>query len=687
MAAGTASWVDVQVAEITRQIAAGGEYVTHAAVMHELARRSGPYGLPAAALYQEPSLALLARLQETVDGFVAAFVDSRSIATVRDLEEELPVVLRSFNLPPLAPPSPSGDPDEIDLDDGGSPQPVGGGGSRALDVAVGEDGPPTFEEYGLGPLLAHPLVRMHWRLARGPRPLVVSLSASDVLHRMREDSVKGKLPAEVTSERFGAHLCAAYGVADTRALGVILRDVRPMLLLARHAWRVEQEQLARAFNTGQRLAQLQQAQLGDEPRAAGRGKRSRVSLKPPPQPEIGAFLLACERALDLGPRSPSLSQVRAIVASALRDAAEAETKGGAARAGGGDGAGLDGKGRTSKRAASTASGDAPSGAVTLRVPQMELCLSVLTEYAMLHLGGRKHRAKRFQADEDEGDEAEAAEAEAEAGLAGARAEGARKGVVAPAAGAEEAERRGDAAANGAVLVAADHDRAASGEAVVGSPARKRAHKAEGREAAPVPPLPLLLAGTTAAQGALAPRAAGSSTAEMADGFRMVVERPHGGGPRHISNEQLRPCLPFCAPDCPRAGAASGCGVGSARAEEQMREAGRWGEALVYQYLLLTHAGGSVRWLNERAESGLGYDIELRTEGGRLIFVEVKSTRHARKNVFQISSREWELARKMGEGFHLYRVYAALDPALVCVDHVVDPARMLESGQVALCLAV
>lgn len=659
-----------QVLAAAARIAASGEYVTHAAVVRELARQAGPHAMSGAALYAEPSLALLARLQETVDGFVAAFIDSRAIATVRDLEDELPVVLRSFGLPPLAPPAAAPDPDEIDLeeDDEAEERRREGRGSGAARSAGGhepdgggtrgEPGPPTFEEYGLGPLLAHPLVRMHWRLARGARPLRASLSAADVLRLMRDDSIRGQLPADASSEHFGAHLCAAHGVADTRALGVLLRDVRPMLLLARHAWRREQELIALAFNRGGALCAPT-----EEPRAAARGKRVRVALKPPPQPAINAFLAACERALNLGPRSPSLAQVRAVVAGALSAAAAAPPS-----ASGGAGAGSGG-------AAHACPAD-PPGCGALHGAELELSLWVLSEYAMLHLGGKKHRAKRMQVGNGEEGEEPGEEEEAGGGAAEVLGEGAG-GSAAPgseAAGEAAAALDGTLAASAAAAGADDRPRpgdASAGIATNGlghaAPTHKRARGLEDDSAA-------------AGAGAAAGDGLGRSAAERADGFRMVMERPHGGGPRRISNEQLRPCLPFCP-----VGRGRGRGP-AAREDDGMREAGRWGEALIYQYLLLTHAGARVTWLNEGAESGLGYDLELR-QGGKVTYVEVKSSRHAGKNVFQISSREWELARKMGDGYHLYRVYAAMDPALVTVDHIVDPARMLESGQVALCLAV
>ncbi|KAJ1624455.1 hypothetical protein T492DRAFT_881794, partial [Pavlovales sp. CCMP2436] len=145
--------VQHQALAIAARIAAAGAYVTHGAVAHELASFLGPYGMAAINPIYVPVLALLARLQHVVDGFVSAFIDSRAIATLRDLEDELGTVLRSFGLPPLAHPvapppaaDPGADPDEIDLDDDSVAPPASGPGAAA-----------SFREYGLGPLHAHPL--------------------------------------------------------------------------------------------------------------------------------------------------------------------------------------------------------------------------------------------------------------------------------------------------------------------------------------------------------------------------------------------------------------------------------------------------------------------------------------------------------------------------------------------------
>ncbi|KAJ1624454.1 hypothetical protein T492DRAFT_881793, partial [Pavlovales sp. CCMP2436] len=431
------------------------------------------------------------------------------------------------------------------------------------------------------------------------------------------------LPADAHTEQLEAHLCARHSVWSTRELGVVLRDVRPIILLARHAWRREQELLAAAFNTGQR-----------PPPAPRQRKRARKSARPAHSESARLFLRALEQAVEeLDGQPPTDAQLRQAVACALREAApqpesaegedapasdacEPEAESGAA-------AGAEGAGGAEQPGAG-----AGSDGLGLSGAEASVALDILVEYAQRHLA--------------EGPEREHSTARADVDAAGRNA-----------CSGDEQQHETPARADGPGA----HTRPSGAES--GPP---------GAASGAGPGVPAL------ANGGGRPEA--GSGAAPHDGFSMLVERPHGGGPRAIGNAQLQTCLPFCSADRGQADDSAG----------SLRAAGRWGEQLVYQHLLLSTAGAaSVRWLNEETESGLGYDIEVR-QGGKLTYVEVKSTRHARKNVFHISAREWELARKMGSGYHIYRVYAAMDPGRVSIEHVADPARMLESSQIALCLA-
>ena len=126
-----------------------------------------------------------------------------------------------------------------------------------------------------------------------------------------------------------------------------------------------------------------------------------------------------------------------------------------------------------------------------------------------------------------------------------------------------------------------------------------------------------------------------------------------------------------------------------------RAVGRWGEALVYQYLLQRYPGWRVTWLNEKEESSGFYDIKLESPPSpphscrRVVFIEVKTTRWADRNAFELSPWEWDFAQRPGVGsaYHVYRVYSAGDPTKVRITVVKDPAKLVREHAISLCLAI
>jgi hypothetical protein len=193
----------------------------------------------------------------------------------------------------------------------------------------------------------------------------------------------------------------------------------------------------------------------------------------------------------------------------------------------------------------------------------------------------------------------------------------------------------------------------------------------------------------------------------------------------VENAELQGLLPFVANAALGAG-QGGAGMG-AGASMDSREAGRWGEALVYQYLLAHSArGSSVQWLNQVEESRAAYDFivtgpgvgaeeravisassmhyanasevnrGLATPAGsgvsvsrvRTEYIEVKTTRFADRNVFEISPNEWQFAaadRRVP--YHIYRVFGAGDPGKVRLLVVRDVYNRVVEGTVKLCMAV
>jgi hypothetical protein len=120
--------------------------------------------------------------------------------------------------------------------------------------------------------------------------------------------------------------------------------------------------------------------------------------------------------------------------------------------------------------------------------------------------------------------------------------------------------------------------------------------------------------------------------------------------------------------------------------------GRWGESLVYQYLVLKENKSTVTWMNLDTETRASYDITVitPTNDNREIttYIEVKSTRYPYNNVFELSLWEWEFATKMPSvNFNIYRVFNVGDPKTVRIAIITDVLRMITEGSIKLCVAI
>ncbi len=94
--------------------------------------------------------------------------------------------------------------------------------------------------------------------------------------------------------------------------------------------------------------------------------------------------------------------------------------------------------------------------------------------------------------------------------------------------------------------------------------------------------------------------------------------------------------------------------------ERNLQTGRWGEALVYNYLRQQgerSEGVKVTWVNEYEETGQPFDILVECDNTKT-YIEVKATKYNQKELFEISSKEVLFAEQQKEHFHLYRVYNA-----------------------------
>jgi len=261
-----------------------------------------------------------------------------------------------------------------------------------------------------------------------------------------------------------------------------------------------------------------------------------------------------------------------------------------------------------------------------------------TEFVMLHFGGKKYRAKCFEDDEKEeeedgdGDEAKDLEGEWE-----------KKGM----------EARDEVAAT-----------AAEDKGTLGKRARR-----ESETASP--------ARETGAVDVEEPAASGGGVALLVSdrGGHWEGRMRALGAAAGEDVEGARRCLPWWED------------IGDMSAAR----VGRWGEMLVFNYLLVAYPardGFIVDWLNMDRETTSFYDIKVtNTNTGRVVYVEVKSTRWEDKNAFEISPWEWDFAVKPGVEYHIYRVFNAGNKEKVRVKVVRNPALLVREKKIGMALII
>lgn len=169
----------------------------------------------------------------------------------------------------------------------------------------------------------------------------------------------------------------------------------------------------------------------------------------------------------------------------------------------------------------------------------------------------------------------------------------------------------------------------------------------------------------------------------------------------INNESIRDLVPWY-------------GVLSGGNEEilDLHSIGKWGEALVYQYLMGKNpslqvaglASPTVEWLNEKEETRAGYDIittapkRVDNQGfgagkrtssvAETTYIEVKTSRFDNLNTFEISLWEWQFATSNPRvRYHIYRVYNAFSPTKVRIVVLEDVLELITTKKVKLCLNI
>ena len=537
-----------------------------------------------------PLLDKIWRAQQLVEAHVAAFVGTRTVACLRDLDVELAALLRAFGFKPIARPEPARDPHEIPIPNDDEDDADDEGREAAASPPSG------FHHFGLGPLLAIPAVATHFPEvcpARNPASLALDGAlVMDALSTHLSSSPRRDPDAADAGRRFDEYLRGRYPSA--RAEGVLVRPgpIGHEATVARHVASVKMRHVAAAASDARAAAAAAAA-------AEARASRAERNLPPPRLREPAAagartFLETCVRELDSAWR-PTRGKLHAAVRRAFPEASE------------------------------------PIAAAA-------------TEYGMLHLGGGKFRAKALETDEER--DARVA--------AGANEE-------TPDAAHEDEEEHEPA--HGRPTVAVEDESSPSTSASSSDDDAIRVEKRR-RTAAADPALPV---------SRHVPRA--DSSGEDPWEGRVGREKPRDAS-ETVSTCALAPCAPWWE-DVDR---------------DDPRAVGRWGEALVYHHLVRTRPGWTITWLNEIEESAGFYDIRMDSPPDgpgprRAVFVEVKTTRFADKNAFEVSPWEWDFACRPGVDFRIYRVYAAGDHARVRVTVVKNPAKRVREHAVSLCLAI
>ena len=583
---------------------------------------------------QVPLLGRILRIEQMSTAFVGSYIAQRSIVTLRDMEKELVTFLRSYNLQPRTEtsggvtriaPDLATNSEEISLDDTDDPRVADEDAAADENVRVG------FRCMGVGSLAAHPVVAA----AFGPPPPASSVTCGrgDGAAARDDDDELDPLAelAEFLENR-------ASGATGPNRPGTNERGVS----------------LGAAFEA--HLA----AKLASGPAVKGGGASSpAVSLR-----ERGILVRRDSMRRELAAAAHVGNALRAEATRAREDALRAEADAELAAARGArarararagpryaprlrppatvdarsfleaTGRGFDPRWRPSRSKVLTAAAEAARAS-------REGAFAAAAEYAALHLCGGKHRAKAFEPPDDDDDDDD------EDGF----------GASIESSSGSSDDDGGDGDADGDDD--GDDDDDAKTEEDAGVPPAKRS-KSEG--AAP------------SWDGRMGSEFRGAS----ATGHHAPV--PDGdvdddGSPPAVTTvgyDELAGCVPWW---------------GDAEASDN-RRVGRWGEALVYRYLLQRHPGWTVTWVNEHAESKSFYDVKMRNASdGRTVFVEVKTTRSADRNAFEVSPWEWDFACKPGVEYHVYRVYSAGERGRTRITIVRNPAKLVREHAISMALAI
>jgi hypothetical protein len=713
-------------------------YPLFESVLRQFLIKFGAPSLQHLGLSQLPSLDLLYDTQQKCNAFISAYVGTQSVVSFSDLELELCVMLRSFNIPIRKSPPPPLDPNEVNIDMNEQDEEEEEKGEHGNAVSS------SFEVFGLGPLALHPQVQQLFP-GLAAASVSVSVSTADVISRLEEflsspthcsssssntstgfnsehTHLGGRAKVRIDISNFQAYVCQYYEVSSPGTLGLLIKgSLEAELLMLRHVT-AQREALLLGMQKQyfEGMHEQYASEIGAQsshdtarkvpkakPRAASDAPM-KLDICPSSRPETLSLLSRFAKKLDC-PYAPSFGKAHGVLETLwkqeklnkLKSLKDFEPHGGS-----GSGSGSSQSKRRRKRGRSSqevSSGavwsgkDSGLGAELLSVFEKEL-LCCTTEYVMLHVGGSKYKNKHLCALQcGEAVDSEETEEEEEEGVDDNSSN----------------ESSGDGSGGGS-----DSDSSSGEEESSDDDSESEVESDENncdKDTTSTQVVSTTTPQTTQLNATNLIISSGANSTMPPTHLRSV--EPFEGklmmgslraSPAAVEAIEVASFLPWCQHNSLSARHAS--------KTEHLRAIGRWGESLVYQYLLFQYPDSKVTWLNEKEETNASYDLKLerkgnsshhnssiinmksnhscpsggpqRQIGAKTIFIEVKATQYSDKNVFQISKWEWDFMSSLPRvQYDIYRVYNAGDGQKVKLTVYRDVFKLVEERKIQLCLAV
>ncbi|KAL5848549.1 hypothetical protein ACOSQ4_006562 [Xanthoceras sorbifolium] len=114
---------------------------------------------------------------------------------------------------------------------------------------------------------------------------------------------------------------------------------------------------------------------------------------------------------------------------------------------------------------------------------------------------------------------------------------------------------------------------------------------------------------------------------------------------------------------------------------QALQTGKEGELAAFKHFTGLLGKMAVKWVNEINETGLPYDIVIGEKESEREYIEVKATKSARKDWFNITMREWQFAVEKGETFSVAHVLLSDGDPKVTVYK--NPVKLCQHGKLQL----